>query len=177
MKLPHIEAAQNPVGWAQKKSLVATVTDAVSGVDRVFWPTDQNATTGTAMEASGNIYRSGSLTTNGTYYVIAMTSWSNRNVETVTVDKIDTIPPVISDAKQNLKEKHHSLKLFRQKYQIIVIALKRFFTVRQRQGQLAALLCYYPIKDMFHQRSNIMERIISTRLMKRETVLRTECPS
>ena len=100
---PHIEAAQNPVGWAQKKSLVATVTDAVSGVDRVFWSTDQNATTGTAMEASGNIYRSGSLTTNGTYYVIAYDKLSNRNVETVTVDKIDTIPPVISDAKQNLE--------------------------------------------------------------------------
>lgn len=97
------DAKQNPSGWAQKKTISATVVDLGVGVDRVFYSTNQNATSGTAMTGSGSLYTSGQLPA-GTYYIIAYDQLNNRSTTKVVVDKIDTTPPVISDAKQDQEE-------------------------------------------------------------------------
>ncbi len=99
-------AGQNTSSWATSKTISATVADSGIGVDRVFWSTSSGATSGTSMSrtsgstASG-VYTSGSLTSAGTYYIVAYDKGNNRSQTSVSVTNIDRTGPTVSGGKQD----------------------------------------------------------------------------
>ena len=93
------DQGQAPAGWAASKSIGANVWDTESGLNRVFYSTDPNATTGTGMTyQSGNWYTAAGLTVPGTYYVIAYDNVGNRSAAPIEVNNIDRIPPTMGAA-------------------------------------------------------------------------------
>ena len=90
------DQGQAPAGWATEKSIGANVWDTESGLNRVFYSTDPNAATGTAMtHQDGNWYTALGLTVPGTYYIIAYDNAGNRSAVPVVVDHIDRTPPTV----------------------------------------------------------------------------------
>ncbi len=95
------DAAQSNADWAGEKTISATVKDNENKVNRVFYATESGATSGTPMSAAGDVYTSPPIDKAGTYYIIAYDEMGNRSAQSVTVDKIDDIPPVVTGGAQS----------------------------------------------------------------------------
>ena len=97
-------AGQNTSDWADSKTISATVTDSGLGVDRVFWSQSSGATSGTSMSVSGGKYISGTLTSTGTYYIVAYNRFGHRSQTSVSVTNIDRTGPTVSGGKQDVTD-------------------------------------------------------------------------
>ncbi|BDF59121.1 hypothetical protein CE91St36_19380 [Christensenellaceae bacterium] len=79
--------------------LTATVTDAASGVNRVFYSTTSGATSGTAMTKSGDVYTSAKISGAGIYYIVAYDNAGARSE--ARVDASDLVAPTFTGASIN----------------------------------------------------------------------------
>ncbi len=96
---------QSTEEWAQGKTINATVTDTQSGVKEVYAAQSADAKSGNAFTkaASGDVWTSGTVTTNSTYFVIAVDNAGNRSSVEFKTSKIDHTRPYIEKTWQTFE--------------------------------------------------------------------------
>lgn len=102
-----LNAQQNTTAPAIQKTISATVRNQGGGsISRVFYSTKSGATEPESnaflmTNKGGDVYESGYITNNGTYYIVAYNSDGRRSEASVKVTNIDKEGPVISNISQD----------------------------------------------------------------------------
>ncbi|NLI63655.1 MAG: hypothetical protein GX367_02865, partial [Bacteroidales bacterium] len=94
-----LEINLDNTNWAKNRNISFKVEDSQSGISKVYWSKEDNAETGTEIEAVSGLY-SFVVTENGTYYIYAVDKVGNKTKVDVEVEKLDnTIPEIRNISK------------------------------------------------------------------------------